>query len=124
MSIPGVIIGVLTGSQEVANLANSGAAAYLQSYSRDQEYQADLLGVRYLTRTNYDPLGMASFLQQLQSNDKLEAAVMGRPEMADQFSIMSTHPRTGDRIHKTIEILGAAFVLVVGLLLLSASLMA
>ena len=32
--------------------------------------------------------------------------------------------RTGDRIHKTIEILGAAFVLVVGLLLLSASLMA
>jgi ABC-type nickel/cobalt efflux system permease component RcnA len=32
--------------------------------------------------------------------------------------------RTGDRIHKAIEILGAAFVLVVGLLLLSASLMA
>ena len=32
--------------------------------------------------------------------------------------------RMGDRIHKTIEIRGAAFVLVVGLLLLSASLMA
>lgn len=32
--------------------------------------------------------------------------------------------RMGNRIHKSIEILGAAFVLVVGLLLLSASLSA
>ena len=92
-SIPGIFTGIVTGSDTLSQAVNSGASAHLQSYSRDQEYQADLLGVRYLTRTNYDPLGMASFLTQLQANEKLEAAVMGRPEMADQFSIMSNSPR-------------------------------
>ena len=107
-SIPGIFTGAVTGSDTLAQAVNSGAAAHLQSYSRDQEYQADLLGVRYLSRTNYDPLGMASFLAQLQANDKLEAAEMDRPEMADQFSIMSTHPRTADRIQRAIQEAGGA----------------
>lgn len=107
-SLPGLLTGVVTGSDTLAQAVNSGAAAQLQSYSRDQEYQADLLGVRYLTRTNYDPLGMASFLTQLQANDKLDAAVRDRPEMADQFSIMSTHPRTADRIRRAIQEAGGA----------------
>jgi predicted Zn-dependent protease len=109
-SIPGILTGVVTGSETLAQAVNTGAAAHLQSYSRDQEYQADLLGVRYLTRTNYDPYGMASFLQQLQSNDQLDAAIMGRPEMADQFSIMSTHPRTADRIQRAIQEAGGSQV--------------
>jgi predicted Zn-dependent protease len=107
-SLPVIFTGVITGSDTLVQAVNTGAAAHLQSYSRDQEYQADLLGVRYLTRTNYDPLGMASFLTQLQSNDKLDATIMGRPEMADQFSIMSTHPRTADRIQRAIQGAGGA----------------
>jgi predicted Zn-dependent protease len=43
-------LGVLTGSGAVAEAANMGAAIYLQGYSREQEFQADLLGVRYLGR--------------------------------------------------------------------------
>jgi predicted Zn-dependent protease len=109
-SLPGIFTGVVTGSDILAQAVNSGASAHLQSYSRDQEYQADLLGVRYLSRTNYDPLGMASFLQQLQSNDRLDAEIMGRPEMADQLSIMSTHPRTADRIQRAIQEAGGTQV--------------
>jgi predicted Zn-dependent protease len=109
-SLPGIFTGVVTGSDTLAQAVNSGASAHLQSYSRDQEYQADLLGVRYLSRTNYDPLGMASFLQQLQSNDRLDAEIMGRPEMADQLSIMSTHPRTADRIQRAIQEAGGTQV--------------
>jgi len=109
-SLPGIFTGVVTGSDTLAQAVNSGAAAHLQSYSRDQEYQADLLGVRYLSRTNYDPLGMASFLGQLQANDRLDAEVMGKPEMADQFSIMSTHPRTADRIQRAIQEAGGTQV--------------
>ena len=41
-------LGAATGSSAVAEAANLGAALYLQSYSRDQEFEADLLGVRYL----------------------------------------------------------------------------
>ncbi|HEY7688803.1 MAG TPA: M48 family metalloprotease, partial [Dongiaceae bacterium] len=73
LSLPAIAVGILTGSQELAGLANSAGAAYLQSYSRDQEYQADLLGVRYLSRANYDPLGMANFLRQLQADNRLDA---------------------------------------------------
>ncbi|HUL06346.1 MAG TPA: M48 family metalloprotease [Candidatus Acidoferrum sp.] len=109
-SIPGILTGVVTGSGALSEAVNSGAAAHLQSYSRDQEYQADLLGVRYLSRTNYDPLGMASFLGQLEANDRLDAEIMGRPEMADQFSIMSTHPRTADRIQRAIQEAGGTHV--------------
>ena len=44
-----------TGSSALVNLAGAGAAVYLQGYSRDQEFEADTLGVRYLARANYDP---------------------------------------------------------------------
>ena len=39
------LAGILTGSDAVAGMVGQGGTAYLQSYSRDQEYQADLLGV-------------------------------------------------------------------------------
>jgi predicted Zn-dependent protease len=110
LSIPAVLLGVVTGSQEVANLAGSAGAAYLQSYSRDQEYQADLLGVRYLSRTNYDPYGMASFLGQLEAEEKLDAQISGRPDMADQTNIMASHPRTADRIQRAIQEAGGTQV--------------
>src|SRR5262249_7619116 len=109
-SIPGILTGVVTGSDTLAQAVDTGAAAHLQSYSRDQEYQADLLGVRYLTRANYDPMGMATFLQQLEANGRLDATIMGRPEIADQFSITSTHPRTADRIQRAIQEAGGTHV--------------
>ena len=109
-SIPAIFAGILTGSDAVAGMVGAGGTAYLQSYSRDQEYQADLLGVRYLSRTNYDPYGMASFLSQLEANDHLDAVLAGKPEMADQYSMMSTHPRTADRIQRAIQEAGGTQV--------------
>ena len=111
LSIPAVLLGVVTGSQEVANLAGSAGAAYLQSYSRDQEYQADLLGVRYLSRTNYDPYGMASFLAPAaRPTTSSIPKLAGNPEMADQSSIMASHPRTADRIQRAIQEAGGTQV--------------
>jgi len=99
----GVIgLGILTGSQELTNLAGYGAQAWLQSYSRDQEFQADQLGVRYLSRASYDPQAMAAFLQSLEDDARLEATIEGHPETADQFNIMQTHPRTADRVQRAI----------------------
>jgi predicted Zn-dependent protease len=109
-TIPAIFAGILTGSGAVAQAAGGLGMAHLQSYSRDQEYQADLLGVRYLSRTNYDPYGMASFLAQLQANDRLDATLAGRPELADRYSMMSTHPRTGDRIQRAIQEAGVTQV--------------
>ncbi len=95
-------VGVLLGSQEAAAAANQVGALALQSYSRDQEFQADLLGVRYLSRGGFEPEGMADFLTKLQADSRLSATIAGNPEAADQFNIMQTHPRTADRIQRAI----------------------
>ncbi|HEM46852.1 MAG TPA: peptidase, partial [Alphaproteobacteria bacterium] len=42
------LLGAATGSSAIGNLAATGAGVYLRSFSRDQELEADRLGVRYL----------------------------------------------------------------------------
>jgi len=100
------LLGVLVGGP-VADAAGGAANMALQSYSRDQEFEADTLGVRYLSRAGYDPKGMSSFLEKLQAHSRLEAELRGKPGEADKFSIMQTHPRTADRIQKAAQAAGA-----------------
>ncbi|MFT5180929.1 MAG: putative Zn-dependent protease, partial [Alphaproteobacteria bacterium] len=91
------LLGVVVGGG-VAQLGQQGAAVYLQGYSRDQEFEADKLGVRYLARTGYETRSMASFLASLQAYSALEAKTSGLGDPASRYNIMSTHPRTGDRV--------------------------
>jgi len=79
------------------------SAVMLRSYSREQEFEADTLGVRYLTRAGYEPEAMASFLAKLQAHSRLEAKMRGQPGAADKFNIMQTHPRTADRVEAAIQ---------------------
>ncbi len=96
-NIGAAVLGVVFG-QSVGQVAQLGAGAYIQSYSRSQEFESDLLGVRYLSRTGYDTAAMATFLAQLQAQSQLEAELTGAPDPASRFNIMSTHPRTADRV--------------------------
>ena len=101
LGVLGSAAGVPTG---LGSLASFGAQAYLQGFSREQELEADMLAVRYMTGAGYDPRAMISFLRKLQGHDALEAALSGKREAADRFHIMSTHPRTADRIARAIEL--------------------
>ncbi|MCZ4281465.1 M48 family metalloprotease [Kiloniella laminariae] len=103
-------LGILTGSGEVAQAASSAGALAVQGFSRDQEFEADLLGVRYLSRGQFDPNGMGDFLTQLQASSRLDAKIAGDPDRADQFNIMQTHPRTADRIDRAIKQAGTVTV--------------
>ena len=91
-------LGILTGSSAVTKAVGTVGALAVRGYSRQQEYEADLLGVRYLARAGYDPGAMASFLRKLQADSRLTAEIAGKPGQADKFNIMQTHPRTADRI--------------------------
>lgn len=84
--------------QAIAQAGQSVSAVYLQSYSRDHEFEADTLGVRYLARAGYDTRAMADFLASLEAFSALEAKVSGMPDPASRYNIMSTHPRTADRV--------------------------
>ena len=65
-------------------------------FSREQEYQADTLGIRYLTSAGYDPLASSTMLAALGRSSALEARVQGNsnrstPEWAQ------THPLNENR---------------------------
>ncbi len=101
--ILGLGVAVLTGSQDAGNLASQagegGASVWLASFSREQEFEADKLGVRYMAAEGYDPREAADMLSKLGEASRLETKMLGRPaETADQFSILQSHPRTADRV--------------------------
>ena len=99
LSVGASILGsLILGTPEVGQAVGQGSAVYLQSFSREHEFEADTLGVRYLARAGYATDAMASFLASLQAFSSLEAKVSGRPDPAARSNIMSTHPRTQDRV--------------------------
>ena len=104
LNILGAIGGAMGAPPGVGNLASFGTQAYLQAFSREQELEADMLGVRYLARAGYDPAAMTSFLHRLQANDRLEAVLSGEKGKQASFSIMSTHPRTAERIAQAMRL--------------------
>ncbi len=95
------VLGVLGGSPALARAAGLGAQIYLQGYSRQQEFEADSLGIRYLRRAGYDSGAMAEFLGSMRAQAALEARIAGLPPgKVDEYSIMATHPRTVDRVQQ------------------------
>jgi predicted Zn-dependent protease len=112
LAIGTVLAGVLGGAAAadlVQQAGGLGAQAYLAGYSRDQEFQADELGVRYMARAGYDPTAMSSFLEKLERNDQLMRRLAGRDGDADPASSwFATHPRTPERVLRAAEEASAA----------------
>jgi predicted Zn-dependent protease len=72
------------------------------SFSRQQELDADAMGVRVVARAGYDPYGASRFLTALGRSSELRAALYGKKRSALDFDIMATHPSTPDRIQKAV----------------------
>lgn len=107
-NILGIGVAVLTGSGDAGSLAaqatGGGAAVWLAGFSRDQEFEADKLGVRYMAAQGYDPREAADMLAKLGEGTRLSLKMLGRPAAsADEFSILQSHPRTADRVTAATE---------------------
>ena len=79
----------------------------LLSFSREQEYQADQLGMRYMVAAGYDPAGAPGLLAALSRQSALQARVQGRtnrqtPEWA------STHPLSENRMQRALQLASAS----------------
>lgn len=93
------VLGLALGNSAVTNALGQVAGLAIQSHSRDQELEADTLGIRYMSRAGYDPEGSVSFLATLREHSMLEAEMNGLPPgSVDEFNIMATHPRTVERV--------------------------
>lgn len=76
-----------------------GGGVYLLKFGRDHESEADELGVRYMTKLGYNPMGQVQVMEIL----KAASGSGGSPEF------LSTHPTPDTRIKQLKEILEKQF---------------
>ncbi len=100
-SILGSVFGLPSDLNRVAGQVGQ---LYLQSYSREQELEADMLAVRYMTRAGYDPRTLESFFRKMRQHTSITQRVRGNADKDPADNIMSTHPRTADRIAQAIRL--------------------
>ncbi len=84
-----------------AQLGGLVAGGVLSAYSREHEYEADQLGIRYMSRAGYDPAASAEFLRKIRDEARFQARRLGRsPDKFDEFNYLATHPPPGDRVRR------------------------
>jgi predicted Zn-dependent protease len=98
--IGALAVGVITGSETLANMAGRAAQFYTLSYSRKQEYESDDLGIRYLAQAGYDPYAAADMLESLADHDVYQAQTRNLDEANAIPAWARSHPLTDDRIKR------------------------
>ena len=99
IGVLGVLLGSAVGSNAIGSLISQGAQLRTLSFSRSQEYQADTLGIRYLSAAGYDPLASRSMLAALSRSSALEARVQGKDSRATP-EWAQTHPLNENRVRQ------------------------
>ena len=100
IALPAVLLGSTLGrgmGEKVAAPLLGAGKAYLASYSRKQEMEADDLGIALAAKAGYQPLLLSDILNRL---EKFVHAQTGR---ASKFSIFDDHPMTPDRMKNIKE---------------------
>jgi predicted Zn-dependent protease len=98
------LIGVLTGSGDLASIANMAGTALVRGYGRDMELEADSIGAEYLTRLGYDPEAMIDVVRLLKNQEMLEIQ-MARQEGREPrvyHGVFSTHPDNDTRLKEVV----------------------
>lgn len=99
MVLSGVLqaAGAVSDSQWIGTLGGAGGQLYLLKFGRDQESQADELGLRYMTKAGYDPHAMLGVMEVLKSlgNSGLE--------------MLQTHPLPETRIERVTHLLDTGY---------------
>lgn len=82
-------------SELTAALGMIGAGALLSSYSRDNEREADALGMEYMVRAGYGPEGMVGLMDILKGLNKKKPSAV---EL-----LFATHPMSDERYNTSVK---------------------
>jgi len=99
------VIGILTGSGDLANIANMAGTALVRGYGRDMELEADAIGAEYLERMGYEPEAMIDVVRLLKNQEMLEVQIArqeGR-EPKVYHGVFSTHPDNDTRLKEVVS---------------------
>ena len=105
------IAGIALSGQDYADsligLGAAGGSLLLLKYSRDDELEADRLGVQYMGRIGYDTNGALSAHKNLQRVSNEYVRSLGKePQERSWFEdLLSTHPRTSVRLEEIQQII-------------------
>jgi predicted Zn-dependent protease len=92
-----ILLGATAGhgspdAMEGAIMATQGAAIQHQiNYTRANEFEADRIGIGTMASAGYDPLGMASFFQELERNSP-------EPSRVKAIEFLIDHPLSAERV--------------------------
>ncbi len=84
----------------IQGMANGFSKLYLRGLDKEDEYDADKVGVAIATRSGYDPFGLPAVLQQLQAV---------RPDAKQMELLFKTHPTFTSRLDRLAGVMGPEF---------------
>lgn len=96
----GAVINAGTGvnANLASDLLNAGGGLLLAGYSRENEYEADNLGIQALARAGYQPQAQADFLAAMGAYASFKTG-----GASDKTSWFATHPNNKARVKKARE---------------------
>ncbi len=105
-----ISVGRATGDPRLAREVAVLGLLDERAYSRDQEFEADRIGIAMIGRAGYDVDAAIAALSRLREHSVLEARLASRsPDSADPAaSMLSTHPRTIDRVQAARDLVAGA----------------
>ena len=96
------VVNDMSNDPDLTALALAKTKLTLATFSRNQELEADAMGVAISARAHFDPYGAARFLTAMEHNADLKAARASFDPRAQDF--LSSHPATPERIAKAEDI--------------------
>ncbi len=103
-------VSLLTGSEQLTRIAGHAAQYFTLRYSRNQEYESDDLGIRYLRAAGYDPHDAAKMLAALGRQERYMTRTRKGEDAKSIPEWARTHPLTENRIQRARDIAAATGV--------------
>jgi predicted Zn-dependent protease len=97
------LAGLAAGRSDAARGVGIALRAAQLAYSRQDELEADRLGVRYLQAAGIDPHGMLEMLEKIQAEDQKRLSVLPRGIVRPHYAL--SHPHVPDRVRAVKEAL-------------------
>jgi predicted Zn-dependent protease len=89
------------GQQQATDEAEARSRLSIARFSRQQELEADQIGIKNIASAGFDPYGAARFLTALGEWSALGASISGAGT-ADRPDMMAMHPSTPERVAQAV----------------------
>lgn len=103
--IGSAVVGIATGSGDLAGLANYAGAALISGYGREQELEADRLGAEYLAKAGYAPESMIDVVRLLKNQElfEIQRAREENRKPHVYHGLFASHPDNDQRLNEVVK---------------------